>query len=182
MFPFLLPFNKTMQNICRKIRPYLPTHRILVAADKVDNLKSLFDLLEKNRYGPAYLIEIANKMCRPNEVVGDEGHSFKLSVDINDCPNQMQGFRVPDESALSGQFANDISKNIELEYAMQSHSIIFHTVLGTDTPENAVLRKPPEMFEVGMRLVKTDNYTVMAPPCKAPPLLPNRKSRLLLQE
>ena len=42
---------------------------------------------------------------------------------------------------------------------MLSHNIILHIVLGAGDPENAALEKPPEVFEVDIRLVKDDNFT-----------------------
>ena len=39
---------------------------------------------------------------------------------------------------------------------MLSHNIILHIVLGAGDPENAALGKPPEVFEVDIRLVKDD--------------------------
>ena len=65
----------------------------------------------------------------------------------------------PDASALSGQSDDNILKNIELGCAVLSHNIILHIVLGTGDPENAALEKPPEVFEVDIRLVKDDNFT-----------------------
>lgn len=67
--------------------------------------------------------------------------------------------RIPDGSSLSGQFDDNISKNIELGCAVLSHNIILHIVLGAGDPENAALGKPPEVFEVDIRLVKDDNFT-----------------------
>ena len=73
--------------------------------------------------------------------------------------HQTESFRIPDGSSLSGQFDDNISKNIELGCAVLSHNIILHIVLGAGDPENAALGKPPEVFEVDIRLVKDDNFT-----------------------
>ena len=73
----------------------MPAHRILVVSHEVGELKRLLDFLEENFNGPASLVEIANRTCRPNEVVGDEGHVFGLSIDFDDCLDQTQSFRIP---------------------------------------------------------------------------------------
>ena len=96
MLPFILPCNKTKQNICQQSRPYLLAHRILVVTHEVGELKSLFDLLEENFNGSACLIEVTNETCRPSEIVGNENHAFGLSVDFDDCLDQTQSFRIPD--------------------------------------------------------------------------------------
>ena len=54
----------------------MPAHRILVVSHEVGELKRLFDFFEENFNGPASLVEVTHKTCRPNEVLGDEGHVF----------------------------------------------------------------------------------------------------------
>jgi len=166
MLPFILPRNKTEQNICQKSRPYLPAHRIFVIAHEVGELKRLLDFFEENFNGPACFTEIANGSCRPSEVIGDEGHAFRLSVDFDDCLDQTQRFRIPDGSALSGQSDDGITKNIELGSTVLSHNIILHIVFGAGDPKNAALEKPPEMFEVNIRLVKDDDFPFTDPLAK----------------
>ena len=164
MLPFILPRNKTEQNICQQSRPYLPTHCILVVTHEVGELKRLPDFFEENFNG--CLIEVINRTCRPNEVVSDEGHAFRLSVDFDDCLDQTQSFRISVTSALSGQSDDDILKNIELGCAVLSNNIILHIVLGAGDPENAALGKPSEMFEVDICLVKDDNFAFVDPSAK----------------
>jgi len=68
MFPFTLPRNEAKQNVNQQRRPYLPANRILVVANKIGELQSLFDLLEENFY-------------RPCEIIRYESHLFRFAVD-----------------------------------------------------------------------------------------------------
>ena len=106
---------------------YLPTHRILVVTHEVGELKSLFDLLEEDFNGSACLIEVTNGTCRPSEVVGNESHAFGLSVDIDDCLDQTQSFRIPDASAFSPPLsACDVSPNPDSWRSTESLSNQLH--------------------------------------------------------
>ena len=86
------------QQVSQQSSPYLPLDCVLVAADEINQLHRLLQLLEEHFDFPPCPIQFGYGPRTPINIVGDKGHGDILAVDLNDRlhqPCRSKGPAVP---------------------------------------------------------------------------------------
>lgn len=74
VLPLVEPGNIAQQKTGKQGSPNLPSHGVFAIAEEVRQLKRLLDFLEEDLHAPAALVELADGMGGPLQIVADESH------------------------------------------------------------------------------------------------------------
>jgi hypothetical protein len=110
------------QHIHQEGYPHLPARGVIRIAQKVGELKGLFDLLEEHLDLPSTAVKLSHRAGRPIKIIGQEGHFPFHPVDRHKGDDPPKRFGVLAVSAKTFQPYYVISQNFAFRFAQSFFS------------------------------------------------------------
>src|SRR3989339_1497774 len=160
MAPTMKMREITQQKMHKQTGPYLPADSIFVIAEKVCQLQSLLDLLEKHLDIPSATIQFGDAPCAPFDVVGQKRQLGRLAVDLNDRHNSAQHIRIRLLGLNPRKTDQLITQNAGVMGRLKnSDHLVLHIPFRSRDPEYPTFGKFPQMRKVQISLVKYDDFS-----------------------